>query len=82
MPFEKSLLKEDGVFVLDSGAAQPGLFVWLGKKADHSIKKKATTSATEWLSSVGRPDYTGISRVQQHSIHRLNSSISIHDGFG
>eukprot|EP00392_Amoebophrya_sp_AT5.2_P006568 g6580.t1 len=63
VPFDKAALKGSGAFVLDSGAAQPGLFVWLGKETDAEVKRKAMATAGEWLGKVGRPDYTGMSRM-------------------
>ncbi|CAD7966095.1 unnamed protein product [Amoebophrya sp. A120] len=65
VPFKSKdeFLKDDGVFVLDSGAPQPGLFVWLGKKADAGLRKKAVKTATDWLGKQGLPEYTGIARM-------------------
>ncbi|CAD7974517.1 unnamed protein product [Amoebophrya sp. A25] len=63
VPFDRDALKDDGVFVLDSGAAQPGLFVRLGKSAPSDLKKQAVGGVTKWLAAEGRPEYTGIARM-------------------
>lgn len=33
-PFSRTVLAEDSVCVLDSGAPSPGLFIWVGSRAE------------------------------------------------
>lgn len=57
---EKSLLDQNDVFLLDSGAA---IFVWVGKNATKDERAKGMQYGQQYLVDYNRPSFTPITRV-------------------
>jgi len=58
--FSRSLLKSEDAYVLDLGMQ---VYVWIGKGADDNEKKQALHTATDYITSTGRPPYLPVTRI-------------------
>jgi len=68
---KKSLLDENDVFILDTGAE---VFAWIGKGASVGEKKKAMSFAQDYLTKYNRPLYTPITRILSGGMNEVFQS--------
>ena len=71
-----SMFKSDDVFIVDANVQ---VFVWIGKGASHGEKSQAMKYAMEYLSSVGKPSTTPITRVSEGQVHIVFGGL-VHKG--